>query len=547
MSLWAPSTSDANQDKVNCITELLPERAIARAKYLDDFFTRHKKPVGPLHGLPISVKEHIKMKGLGLNIGFVSWWGRKAEEDAHLLEILWEAGCVFYVRTTEPQALMHLETSSNLYGVTTNPFNRNLSAGGSSGGEGALMGLRGSCLGIGSDIGGSIRSPAANCGVYGLRPTSYRLPLGGFMATMMGSEQIVPVSGPFSTTLEGVKLFMKTVIAAKPWLSAPSLVPFPWRDQYSHLEARNGKKLKVGVLWDDEVVRPHPPVRRALREVVEKLRAIDTIEVVDWKPLRHSEAWDIIARLYFCDGAAEEIQSIEESGEPFRPLSIHILKDNPYVKRLSIEELWYWTLRREAYRNEYAQAWNDTANTKPTADDFSGGEGSNRPVDVILCPATPGASSPLDTAKYWCYTSQWNLLDYPALVFPVSKVDPQIDLADQVFESMNEQDAYNFKLCMSFLSSSLSFPLIFFVSRFPKAPSPLSFSIGATALRLKNFADRIFFFYIFFSFQMIRKYIKGHQYPCSLWDADMRMKKSLRLSSTLLRRSNFHLLRLDNK
>lgn len=300
-------------------------------------------------------------------------------------------------------------------------------------------------------------------------------------------------------------------------------------------------------MWDDEVVRPHPPVRRALREVVEKLRAIDTIEVVDWKPLRHAEAWEIIARLYFCDGAAEEIQSIEESGEPFRPLSIHILKDNPYVKRLSIEELWYWTLRREAYRNEYAQAWNDTANTKPTADDFSGGEGSDRPVDVILCPATPGASSPLDTAKYFCYTSQWNLLDYPALVFPVSKVDPQIDLADQVFESMNEQDAYNFKLCMSFLSSSLSFPLIFFVSRFPKTPSPLSFSIGATALKLKFLADRIFFFYIFFSFQMIRKYIKGHQYPCSLWDADMRMKKSLRLSSTLLRRSNFHLLRLDNK
>lgn len=501
MPLRASSTSDANEEKVNCITELLPERAIARAKYLDDFLTRHKKPIGPLHGLPISVKEHIQMKGLGLNIGFVSWWGRKAEEDAHLLEILWEAGCVFYVRTTEPQALMHLETSSNLYGVTTNPFNRNLSAGGSSGGEGALMGLRGSCLGIGSDIGGSIRSPAANCGVYGLRPTSYRLPLDGFMATMMGSEQIVPVSGPFSTTLEGVKLFMKTIIAAKPWLSAPSLVPFPWRDQYSHLETRNGKKLKVGVMWEDEVVRPHPPVRRALREVVEKLRAIDTIEVVDWKPLRHAEAWDIIARLYFCDGAAEEIQSIEESGEPFRPLSTHILKDNPYVKRLSIEELWYWTLRREAYRKEYAEVWNDTANTKPAADDFSsGGGGSAQPVDVILCPATPGASSRLDTAKYWCYTSQWNLLDYPALVFPVSKVDPQIDLADQVFESKNEQDVYNHKLCMSFLSSFLSFPLISFSFLCFLNPPFKFFLLGLLLSKIKNLADRIFFYYHFFFF-----------------------------------------------
>lgn len=476
-----PSTSDANQAKANCITELLPERAIARAKYLDDFFNLHKKPIGPLHGLPISVKEHIGMKGLGLNIGFVSWWGRESLEDAHLLKILWDAGCVFYVRTTEPQTLMHLETSSNLYGVTTNPFNRNLSAGGSSGGEGALMGLGGSCLGIGSDIGGSIRSPAANCGVYGLRPTSYRLPLAGFTSTISGSEQIVPVCGPLSTTLEGVKLFMKTILTAKPWLLDPSLVPFAWRDRHSHLETRNGKKLKVGVMWNDEVVLPHPPVRRALREVVEKLRAIDSIEVVDWKPLRHAEAWEIVARLYFCDGASEEIQAIEESGEPFRPLSIHILKDNPYVKRLSIAELWYWTLRRNNYRKDYAKAWNDTAN-KPAADDFSGDGESARPVDVILCPATPGASSPLDTAKYWCYTSQWNLLDYPAIVFPVSKVDPQIDLAEREFEFMNEQDLYNHSLCLLFLSS---FTGSYSASMYNKirAPSPpktphLVYSLG---------------------------------------------------------------------
>ena len=94
------------------------------------------------------------MKGLGLNAGFVSWWDVVAKADAFVLEILWNAGAVFYARTTQPQSLMHLETSSNLYGVTVNPFNRRLTAGGSSGGEGALLGCRGSCLGIGSDIGG---------------------------------------------------------------------------------------------------------------------------------------------------------------------------------------------------------------------------------------------------------------------------------------------------------------------------------------------------------------------------------------------------------
>jgi amidase len=127
---------------------------LARARYLDDYLAQNKKPVGPLHGLPISVKEHIGMEGLGLNAGYVAWWDKVATEDAHVLQILWHAGAVFHARTTQPQTLMHLETDSNLYGVTVNPYNRDVSAGGSSGGEGALIGLRGSCLGIGTDIGG---------------------------------------------------------------------------------------------------------------------------------------------------------------------------------------------------------------------------------------------------------------------------------------------------------------------------------------------------------------------------------------------------------
>ena len=204
------------QALANCITELLPERAIDRARFLDEYLSEHGKPLGPLHGLPISVKEHIGMKNLGLNAGFVSWWDHKGEDDAHVLKILWNAGCVFYARTTQPQTLMHLETSNNLYGVTVNPFNSQLTSGGSSGGEGALIALRGSCLGLGSDIGGSIRSPSANCGLYGLRPSSFRIPVNGWSATMGGQEQIVAVLGPLSTSLEGVKLFMKTVINGKP-------------------------------------------------------------------------------------------------------------------------------------------------------------------------------------------------------------------------------------------------------------------------------------------------------------------------------------------
>ncbi|KAF3909248.1 Acetamidase [Dactylellina cionopaga] len=153
------------QKLTNCTTELLPALALSRAEYLDSYLATNNRTIGPLHGLPISVKEHIGIKSHDLNAGFCAWVGTIAQEDGAILPPLYEAGCVFYVRTMQPQTLMHLETSNNLYGVTVNPFNRNLTSGGSSGGEGALIGIRGSCLGIGTDIGGSIRSPAANNGI----------------------------------------------------------------------------------------------------------------------------------------------------------------------------------------------------------------------------------------------------------------------------------------------------------------------------------------------------------------------------------------------
>ncbi|RFU28927.1 hypothetical protein B7463_g7421, partial [Scytalidium lignicola] len=420
------------QRVTNCITELLPEQALARARYLDDYLFEHKKPIGPLHGLPISVKEMIGMKDLGLNAGYVAWWGRTASEDAHVLRILWDAGAVFHARTTQPQSMMHLETDSNLYGVTVNPYSREVSAGGSSGGEGALIGMRGSCLGIGSDIGGSIRSPAANCGIFGFKLTAFRIPTDGWSSTMVGADPIPGVIGPMSTSLEGVKIFIQTILDSKPWLSEPALIPMPW----SFTPLSSNQRLKIGVMWHDNVVTPHPPITRALNEVVSKLKGIPNVEVVDWNAYLHDEAWAIISSLYFTDGGAEDAKTIAESGEPWRPLTKWIIKENPCVKKLTPQKLYYWQEEREAYRKEYAKVWNDTA-TGPN------GEGM---VDAILCPVGPGVAPAHNTAKYWGYTSQWNLLDCPAIVFPVSKLDPGIDTLPNEFHPLTDLDVENWKL-----------------------------------------------------------------------------------------------------
>lgn len=96
---------------------------------------------------------------------------------------------------------------------------------------------------------------------------------------------------------------MKTVIAAKPWVREPSLIPLPWKYGGLLKEDEEGRKtVKVAVLWDDGVVRPHPPVLRALKEVAEKLKGVEGVEVVDWKPYKHEEASQIINTLYVSFG-----------------------------------------------------------------------------------------------------------------------------------------------------------------------------------------------------------------------------------------------------
>ncbi|KAJ5569704.1 amidase signature domain-containing protein [Penicillium hispanicum] len=414
------------QKLTNCIYELLPERALARAQELDDYFATHGKPTGPLHGLPISTKSHIGIEGRDSPAGFVGWVGnRKNAADASAVKIMLEAGAVVYARTTEPQGLLALETCSNITGYTVNPHNTALSSGGSSGGESALLALRGSPLGMGADLGGSIRVPAANCGLYGLKPTTGRVPLLGLSAYAAGCETIVPTIGPLSPTLWGIESFMKTVLGSQPWLGDPSLYPIPWRDQESHLH-RNGKKLTVGVMWSDGVVTPTPPVTRALKEVVARLEIAPEVEVIEWKPYQQKEALEILTKLYLPDGGEIFAGHLQLSGEPYTPLTAWTARDAAGIEKLSHQGLWDWTIKREIFRYSYLQEWNSIAPD----------------MDVILCPVHPVPAPQPHTSRYWGYTSLWNLLDYPAMAFPVTKLSPERDVKDTSYTPQNDDDRW---------------------------------------------------------------------------------------------------------
>jgi amidase len=169
-----------------------------------------------LHGLPISVKEYIKLKGTTATSGLITWANDISDEDALIVKTFREQGAIFFVKTTNPQTLMALETDSNLFRRTMNPYSTTSTSGGSSGGESALLAMHGSPLGIGTDIGGSIRVPSAFCGTYGFKPTIGRLPHSGLSGLHEGMHNIVGVVGPLARSIEDLELFCIAALNTSP-------------------------------------------------------------------------------------------------------------------------------------------------------------------------------------------------------------------------------------------------------------------------------------------------------------------------------------------
>ena len=210
-------------------------------------------------------------------MGYVGWigtfQGRKGDPRSYTFESemvreMRELGAVLYVKTSVPHTLMAGETMNNIIGYTQNAGNRLLSSGGSSGGEGALIGCRGSPVGFGTDIGGSIRIPSAFNGLYGIKPSAGRMPYEGMANSMDGQNSVLSVVGPLATSVGGLRLVMKALLETKPWLHDPLVHEIPWRPEHAELP----KRLAFGVITHDGVVGCHPPVRRAIDLLVEKLK-----------------------------------------------------------------------------------------------------------------------------------------------------------------------------------------------------------------------------------------------------------------------------------
>lgn len=381
-----------------CLTQFFQDEALERAKYLDDYLEKNGKTVGPLHGVPVSLKEHISIAGHDTSWGYVSTT-TKIEKDILMVEVLRNAGAVFYVKTNQPQAIMHLESVSH-YGRTNMPTNINLSAGGSTGGEAALIAMKGSVLGPGTDIGGSIRGPAGFSGIHGFKPTSFTVTMqdmlpGGFP----GELNILASTGPMCRSLRDMNLFMSIFSDAKTYLRDTAIVPIPWTGVKTEVKL----PLKIGIMVNDGAIVPQPPVAAALewaRSQLSKPEFSSMFQIKTYMPYQSATAIKHIRQMYWPDGAAGTRAALAATGEPLFPLTEWIERDATAEREKTATEVTTARYTRDTFRWAFADDWN--------AQD----------VDFVLCPVFVGPASAHDTAFYWNYTALWNFVDYPGVVFP---------------------------------------------------------------------------------------------------------------------------------
>jgi amidase len=253
--------------------------------------------------------------------------GKEKVYESEMVRELRNLGAVLYCKTSVPHTLMMGETINNIIYYTFNPKNRNLSSGGSSGGEGALIGLKGSPIGFGTDIGGSIRIPAGFNGLYGIRPSHGRMPYEGMANSMVsvhrqpqsyslhifscsytmlksdiqdGQNSMLSVVGPIATSVGALRLMMKSILSQEPWLHDPLVAEIPWRDAqeqavFDLVNSSGAGQLSFGVMYLDGDIHPQPPVRRAIEIVVKTVEKLGH-KVIEWKPPSHQRGTELAVR-----------------------------------------------------------------------------------------------------------------------------------------------------------------------------------------------------------------------------------------------------------
>ncbi|NWI66650.1 FAAH1 hydrolase, partial [Todus mexicanus] len=394
--------------------------------------------------------EHVfyayvgKVRSKGSGAACHMWWGWLLGEAQHKVQMLLccncllvSAGpfCAFLSISADIYiplicsfcfCLSSYDCKNMIFGQTLNPLLYTRTPGGSSGGEGALVGGGGSILGFGTDVGGSLRFPAAFCGICALKPTGNRLSKKGVISGVVGQKAVAAALGPIAKDVDSLALCMRALLCEDMFNLDSTVPPLPFNEEvYSSTQP-----LRIGYYETDFFTMPSPAMRRAVREAKQLLEdAGHTLVPFEITNVDHV-IFNFCVRGLFADGGVSFVKKfngelekssvgvffwLAKSPEWLKRVLSWIFK--PFVRSFffssidgvkhTVDEVWSLHQEIEEFCHQFIAQWKKLN------------------LDVMLCPMLGPALSigyPQKLSVAVSYTMLYNALDFPAGVVPVTLV-----------------------------------------------------------------------------------------------------------------------------
>ncbi|NXK06371.1 FAAH1 hydrolase, partial [Herpetotheres cachinnans] len=402
--------------ETNCITEYLQESETQLRK------AKLTGKLGLLYGVPVSIKDSINCQGHDSTLGFIKNLNKPVAEDSVVVQVLRRQGAIPFVKTNVPQSLISYDCKNLIFGQTFNPLLYTRSPGGSSGGEGALVGGGGSILGFGTDVGGSLRFPAAFCGICALKPTGNRL---SRECSLLVSLPVVAAVGPMAKDVESLALCMRALLCEDMFSLDSTVPPLPFNEEVYC----STQPLHIGYYETDFFTMPSPAMRRAVQETKKLLEDAGHTLVPFELTNVDRVVFNFCIRGMFADGGASFLSKFKgELEKSSMGLFFWLAKSPNWLKTVLS-----WIAKPFAPKESLSQQpWGSTS-TPPTTSAFPLQEfcyqfiaqWKKLNLDVMLCPMLGPALSigyPGKLSVAVSYTMLYNILDFPTGVVPVTMV-----------------------------------------------------------------------------------------------------------------------------
>jgi amidase len=291
---------------LNAVVQLTAETTLTQAKQADAALARGEI-IGPLHGVPITVKDSFDTEGIISTAGTKGRASYIPPQDATAVARMRAAGAIVLGKTNLPELSLAYESNNLIYGRTNNPYDLSRTPGGSSGGESAIIAAGGSPLGLGTDGFGSIRLPAHFCGIAGLKPTSGRIPFTGLLPHGFGASAKLRHVGPMARYVEDLALALP-ILSGVDWHD-PATVPMPLADP-GVVEL---KRLRVAYYTDNGIVTPTSEIIGAVRTAAHVLADAGAL-VEEARPAGIEQSYELFRDLFAADGGAGVQRLLQMAG-----------------------------------------------------------------------------------------------------------------------------------------------------------------------------------------------------------------------------------------